>query len=238
MKALRIIAIVVAVLSILVLAFAGPGTRLGLWTFGTGLGLLRWAALIGIAGIVLTLLALIVTRPRGAGLGALVVALLLAGVAFFVPWRSLQRAKSVPPIHDITTDTQDPPEFSAVLALRADAPNSPVYGGESIAAMQRRAYPEIQPLHLDVATDTAFERALATAREMGWKIVSVDHTHGRIEATATTPWFGFKDDVVVRIRPDNGGSRVDVRSESRVGGSDVGTNAARIRAYLKRLKES
>jgi uncharacterized protein (DUF1499 family) len=86
-----------------------------------------------------------------------------------------------------------------------------------------------------VPPGAAFHVALATARDMGWAIVAADSSAGRIEATATTTWFGFKDDVVIRIEPDPKGSRVDIRSESRVGGSDVGTNAARIQAYEKRL---
>ncbi len=231
----RVLAIAVAVVAVLLLLIAGPGTRLGLWHFRTGFGLIRWAAYLGIAGVVLTLIALVATRPRGGGLVALLVALLAAGAAFVVPWRSAQQARRVPPIHDITTDTQNPPEFVAVLPLRADAPNPATYGGDSVAALQRQGYPDIGPLQLDVPPAEAFARARATAQAMDWEIVSADSAAGRLEATATTPWFGFKDDVVVRIRPDGTGSRVDVRSVSRVGKSDVGTNAARVRTFLARL---
>ena len=142
-----------------------------------------------------------------------------------------------PPIHDISTDTQQPPQYVAVLPLRANAPNKTEYGGEAIAARQREAYPEVQPLVLEMAPPQAFERSLATVRTMGWDLVEADAASGRIEATDTTFWFGFKDDVVVRIRPTaTGGSRIDVRSLSRVGGGDVGTNAKRILAYLDALK--
>src|SRR2546425_4362576 len=142
-----------------------------------------------------------------------------------------------PAIHDITTDTQQPPQYVAVLPLRAKAPNTTVYGGEAIAARQRVAYPDVKPLVLEVPPSRVFERALATARAMGWELVEADAATGRIEATDTTFWFGFKDDVVVRIRPTTtGGSRIDVRSLSRVGGGDVGTNAKRILAYLEALK--
>jgi uncharacterized protein (DUF1499 family) len=234
-RVLAIVAIVVAVTAALFLIGAGPGTRMGLWHFRTGLGLIRWAAYVGIAGAVLTLLALAVTRPRGAALVALLVALVLAGTAAVLPWQWAQRAKSVPPIHDITTDTEHPPAFVDVLPLRAGAANPATYGGDSVAALQRQGYPDIRPLHLDAPPPTAFARALATARAMGWDIVAADSAAGRIEATATTRWFGFKDDVVVRVRPDSTGSRVDVRSVSRVGRSDIGTNAARVRAFLSRL---
>jgi uncharacterized protein (DUF1499 family) len=148
----------------------------------------------------------------------------------------MDQAKRVPPIHDITTDTDRPPEFVAVLPRRADAPNGVEYEGAEIARQQREAYPDIGPLRLPLAPGEAFARALAAARASGWEIVGADSAAGRIEATATTAWFGFKDDVVVRIAPEEGGSRVDVRSVSRVGKSDVGANAERIRKYLARLR--
>jgi len=235
MKLLRALAILVAVVALLLLVCAGPGTRMGLWHFRTGFTLLRWAAYLGIAGVILALIALVATRPRGGGLAALLVALALAGTAFVFPWRMAQQARRVPPIHDITTDIQNPPEFVAVLPLRAGAANPATYGGDSVAALQRQGYPDIRPLQLDVSPAEAFRRARATAEAMDWEIVSADTAAGRLEATATTPWFGFKDDVVVRIRAEGTGSRVDVRSVSRVGKSDVGTNAKRIREFLGQL---
>ena len=243
MKHLRLIAIAVSVLAALLFACSGPGTRLGLWGFGTGLTMLKWGAYVGILGVALTATALAATALAGGGRGdagrrgimPLTAALVLAGAAFFVPWRGLQRARAVPPIHDITTDTQDPPVFVAVLPLRIGARNSAVYGGDSVATLQRKGYPALGPLHVAVPQATAYARALAEARAMKWEVVAADSVAGRIEATATTPWFGFKDDVVIRLRPDGAGTRVDVRSVSRVGGSDVGANAARIRAYLARL---
>jgi uncharacterized protein (DUF1499 family) len=235
MKLLRVLAILVAMVALLLLVCAGPGTRLGLWHFRTGFVLMRWAAYLGIAGVILTLIALVATRPRGGAAVALVVALLAAGAAFVVPWRMAQQARGVPPIHDITTDTENPPEFVAVLPLRAGAANPATYGGDSVAALQRQGYPDIRPLQLDVPPAEAFRRARATAEAMHWEIVSADTAARRLEATATTPWFGFKDDVVARVRPEGTGSRVDVRSVSRVGRSDVGTNAKRIREFLGRL---
>jgi uncharacterized protein (DUF1499 family) len=126
----------------------------------------------------------------------------------------------------------------AVLPLRASAPNPTTYGGTKIAGLQRRAYPDLGPAILNTPPPHAFEQALATVRAMGWDLVAADQKAGRIEATDTTFWFGFKDDVVIRVRPSEGGSRIDVRSLSRVGGGDVGTNANRIRAYLRKLAQS
>jgi uncharacterized protein (DUF1499 family) len=233
---LRRLAPLLSGVALLLLLAAGPGTRLGLWNFRTGFVLLRWSAYLGLAGAGLGLLALLWRAP-GSRRWPAAAAIVLGAFAALVPYRWMQRAKQVPPIHDITTDTERPPEFEAVLPLRAGAPNPADYGGAEIAAQQREAYPDIAPLRLQQPRHEAFRRALNAAREMGWELVSADSTAGRIEATATTRWFGFKDDVVVRVTPQEGGSRVDVRSVSRVGKSDVGANAERIREYLERLRD-
>ncbi len=226
---------VLAVLGILLLVLAGPGVRLGLWSYRFGFDLMRWGAYLGLAGAGLALVSLLWRRP-GASPWPAVLAIVLGGIAALVPWRWEQRAKRVPPIHDITTDTRQPPEFVAILPLRAGAPNPAEYGGAEVAAAQREGYPDLGPLMLPLPPAEAFTRARAAAERMRWEMVAADSVTGRIEATATTGWFGFKDDVVIRVEASDGGSRVDVRSVSRVGGSDVGTNAARIRAYLARLR--
>ena len=140
-----------------------------------------------------------------------------------------------PRIHDVTTDTDDPPLFDAVLPLRAGAKNAATYGGSDVAAMQRAAHSDIVPLDLTLTPAAAFAAALSAARAMGWALVAADSAAGRIEATATTPVFRFKDDVVVRVRPRHGGSRVDIRSVSRIGRGDRGKNASRIREFTARL---
>jgi uncharacterized protein (DUF1499 family) len=231
------ISLVAAALAALMLLLAGPGVRLGLWSIHTGFTLLRWAAYLGLAALAVALVQLLVPRWRGRRAWMLGLALVLGAVAAAVPWYWRRLAEQVPPIHDISTDTADPPVFVAVLPLRADAPNPAAYGGPEVAAQQASGYPDIHPLTLPATPPgAAFARARDAAREAGWTIVAADSAAGRVEATATTGWFGFKDDVVVRIRPEGQGSRVDVRSVSRVGESDVGTNARRIRAYLNRLR--
>jgi len=199
--------------------------------FGYWLGLL--AALFGLIALLLALSG----RPRR-HLARALIAIVLGVIAFVPPMMFKHKAGAVPAIHDITTDTANPPQFQALLAQRADAPNSAVYGGAEIAAKQHAAYPDIKPLQFDAPPATVFKAALDAARSMGWAIAAQVPEEGRIEATATTFWFGFKDDVVIRLRPEAGGTRVDVRSESRVGGSDVGTNAARIRAYSRELHDA
>jgi len=237
MRPLRWLVLAVALVSLALLAVSGPGTRLGLWEFRTGFVLLRWTVYLGAGAAALALLLLVVQAVRGTpGKGMLALALLLGAGAAYVPWSQYRVARTVPPIHDITTDTAEPPIFVAVLPLRANARNPVEYGGAAVAEQQRKAYPDIVPLHLDVAPPDAFAKALAAAKAMGWEIVDANADAGRIEATATTRWFGFKDDVVVRLKADGAGTRLDVRSLSRVGGSDVGTNARRIREYLARFK--
>jgi uncharacterized protein (DUF1499 family) len=235
MRRLRRLAPALSVLAIVLLAVAGPGTRFGAWDFRTGFQLLRWGAYLGIAGAGLGLVTLL-WRPAGSSLWRPLLAIALGAVATLMPWRWMEQARKVPPIHDITTDTERPPAFVAVLPLRADAPNPATYGGEEIAAQQRAAYPDIAPLRLQQPASEVFTRALEAARASGWDIVASEASQGRIEATATTPWFGFKDDIVIRVAPEGTGSRVDVRSVSRVGVSDVGTNARRVREYLDRLR--
>ena len=230
-------ALALAFIAALMLLAAGVGTRLSLWDFGTGFGVLRWAAFVGLAAAACAVVMLLLPRLRRAHGVMLAVALLLGLGVAFVPWNNLRMAKTVPPIHDISTDTTNPPAFVAILPLRANAPNPAIYGGAEIARQQLAAYPDVRPLQMAMPPAQAFDRALSTARAMGWEIVASDPAAGRIEATATTLWFGFKDDVVVRVQPSENGSRVDVRSTSRVGKSDVGTNAKRIRAYLAKLAQ-
>jgi uncharacterized protein (DUF1499 family) len=233
-----IVAIALTLLVALAALMSGLGTRWGLWNFRTGFQILRYSAMAAIATAVLALVAALLTRPgvprRGFVLS--VVALVVSLVVVGIPYRFMSTAKGVPPIHDITTDVNNPPRFVAVLPLRKDAANPAEYGGPEIARQQQQAYPDIQPLLLQLPEQRAFQRALDAAKSMGWEIVATDPAAGRIEATARTFWFGFRDDVVVRLTPVGDRTVLDVRSVSRVGKGDVGTNAKRVREYLNKVK--
>jgi uncharacterized protein (DUF1499 family) len=229
------LALALAIAAAILLPLCGLGTRFGWWDWRTGLQLLRWCAYASLAAGALALGALLVPRLRAAWRTALLCALVISFCVASVPLGFQSRARSVPAIHDISTDTENAPAFVAVAPLRKDAPNPTAYPGREIAEQQKRGYPDLQPLVLQLPPPAAFERARAVAEQFGWEVVAADAAAGRIEATATTFWFGFKDDVVIRIAPAGGGSRVDVRSVSRVGRSDLGANARRIRDYLGRL---
>ncbi|NDY96939.1 DUF1499 domain-containing protein [Wenzhouxiangella limi] len=237
MKILARLVLITALAALLLLLIAGPGTRLAFWDFRFGFTLMRWAVYLGAASAVVALVLMLVPKLRAGRAGLLALSLIVGLAAAAVPAWQLNQARSLPRIHDITTDFSDPPAFRAIAPLRADAPNPPEYQGEEIASQQREAYPDIQPLLTEAYPAIVFDHALDTARGMGWEIVAAEPELGIIEATDTTFWFGFKDDVVVRISAEGDGSRVDVRSKSRVGLSDVGANAARIRSFMERLAE-
>lgn len=234
---LSLVALGLSVVGLLLLALSGPAYRMGL-DLQSAFGLLRWGAYLGAVALLFALAAgVLAYKRRQRKPAAVALVALIGGIAAVgVPFAWQQRARSVPPIHDITTDLENPPTFEAVLPLRTEAPNT-LDRPPMLASQQREGYPDIAPLTLPVGRDEAFNRALATAQDMGWEIVAADQAAGRIEATATTAWFGFKDDVVVRLTPWGTGTRVDVRSVSRVGRSDVGTNARRIAAFLGALDE-
>ena len=222
----------------LALLLSGVGTRWDWWDYRTGFLVLRWTLYAGLIVIVVALAGLVLgllARTGRSLLVSLVTLVLLAAVAA-VPVGYLRTAGRVPPIHDITTDLDDPPRFVAVLPLRRGAPNSADYAGAALAAQQRAGYPDLGPTRLAAPPDQVFARAVEIARGLGWQIVSAVPAEGRLEATDRTRWFGFRDDVVVRVTAEGTGTRVDVRSVSRVGRSDLGTNARRIRRFLEAVQ--
>jgi uncharacterized protein (DUF1499 family) len=237
MKNPRIITMLLAFIALAMVALAGPGSKYGWWPWDTGFMILRWGTYVGFAAAACAaILVLMLAVPRWrtrpwVPIAALIVALL----AIAPPLIIRNQAQGIPPIHDISTDTFDPPRFVALLPVRQQAPNGADYGGPAIAAQQQKAYPEIKSLVVKSTPAETVQRAIDAARSLGWEVAASDAPAGRIEATATTAWFGFKDDIVIRVRPEGSGSRVDVRSVSRVGRSDLGTNAKRVREFLAKL---
>ena len=235
-----ILGLLLACLALLLLALAPGGWRAGWWAYRVSLlTLMPLAAYFGLAAAAVSVLALVLGRSalRARWAAAALLAILIGGGVAYVPWHYRSLARSVPRIDDITTDTQNPPAFAAVLAARAaEHGNLAQYAGAKLAALQRQGYPDLAPLTLPLAPEKAFALALATARGMGWTIVAAEPSTGRIEATQRSLWMGFTDDIVVRISKTGEDSRIDMRSASRHGRSDLGVNAARIRAYFAKLR--
>ena len=243
-RQMPLLALLLAIAAVVLLASGPLGWRAGWWHFRIGFFyLMPGAFYCGLAAVALAVLALVIGRrvngARHIAIG--VIAFLIGAGIAFVPWHYGQMRGTTPPIHDITTDWDNPPQFKAVLPLReAVKANPTTYEGAKVSDLQRKAYPDIAPLALDLAPAEALTRALEAAREMGWSIVASDPGEGRIEASQRSRWFGFTDDVVIRVAAagTGAGSRVDIRSVSRVGRSDFGVNAARVRAYLAVLREA
>ncbi|MBU6165236.1 MAG: DUF1499 domain-containing protein [Alphaproteobacteria bacterium] len=216
----------------LLVLLAGPLLNFGLIGWPVALGLFAGAALLAGIGALLCLWRLL--RRRG---GVVTVIAAAAGIAAAtIPIAIVLMAADKPAINDITTDTANPPQFVALTPeVRGADANPPAYN-PAFAPEQSRAYPQIRPLDLPLPRDRAFRLALAACA--GWEIVAKDAEQGRIEAVARVPWWGFRDDVVIRLTAIPGGTRVDIRSKSRVGTSDLGVNARRISAWLDRLAAS
>lgn len=231
-----------SVVAAALLPIGALGTRLEIWTFRGGFLLLAAGTTLAAIGLVVGIAGIIAARRRKLSgdkpavyLGTLISALIIAlmGTQFVT-------AGSVPPIHNISTDVGDPPAFDKVATIRGPDANPLEYDAEQLAAAQQQAYPWVKTLETDREPADALAHAVRTLEEMGLELVHVNDQTGTIEATDTTFWFGFKDDVVVRIRPqaDGSGSLVDMRSVSRVGQSDVGANARRIGRFLTQFQES
>lgn len=225
---------VLALAAALVVARTGPGA------VQSALLIYVVSVLGAVLCIAIGLIAFFLNRRHGNGqLAAYAAVAALVGLALTANnylWFS--KASGVPSIHDVTTDVEDPPLFIAIAPLRADAPNPVDYLGGDVTEKQLEGYPDIKTIETQASAATVFAAAESVARRLGWEIVSSEPEAGRIEATDTTRFFAFKDDVSIRIRPTPGGSIVDVRSKSRVGMGDMGANADRIRAFRDQLLDS
>lgn len=251
---LSLIAFLAALAVCLTAAF---GTRLGYWQYATGFRILWPGAAIGavaaLSGMLWMALALRNNDRLGWRWGF--AGLIGAIVLLYSPLRAASLAWGAPPIHDISTDVEYAPAFKALLPLRGNAANGPEYDGPkkvvlkgkitTVAELQKLNYPDIKPeakllnphnnpgIHPQAVL---FWRAFERAKEMGWNIVAFDAKTGVIEATDTTFWFGFTDDIAIRVVPAGSlGAKLDIRSKSRIGTTDYGRNAERIRDYLKGL---
>lgn len=243
------LAILVAIVTAL---GSGPAYKAGFLDLSLALRAFGYAGPIALGAAALALLTLVIGffAKSGNGKLGLIVALVVGlGLGGFI-FNQIGTASKLPLIHDITTDTTNPPKFVTVASLRGEGSNPLNYVGKTapagrddptqilVSELQTEHYPNVKPLVVEKDAASVFVAALAVAENQGWEIVASDTGTGIIEATETSFWFGFKDDVVIRITVGDGGNtRVDVRSVSRVGMSDVGVNAARIEKYLDELEK-
>lgn len=239
-------------LGLLTLASAA-GIWLGFWDFRRGFSILgaanqygqwlAWACLL-VAVATFTMSQVLKIKNAGKFVSLAAIGALVAWVAYLIP-ESFRPGEGVnyPPIHDISTNRSNPPEFVAVVPLRADAPNTLVYGGSNNMTPQQliqltdEAYPDLVTRRYSESADAVFQKALEAVDTLGWELVAQDASAGRIEATDTTFWFRFKDDVVIKIEQQGSDTSVDARSVSRVGTGDVGANAIRLRKLFDLLDE-
>jgi len=227
---------VLLLLCLLALAAIVIAYRLGELGLREAFGYIEWVVYAGCAVAVLALAGavLAIRRNRPGAIALSLLTLAAALLVAWVPYGNRLALSASPRLSDITTDTVDPPAFDRIVVLRkaTNARNALAYSREK-AALQRKNYPDIKTVTLKVPPDAAFERALAAVRRMGWDVVRADKAAGAIEAFETSLVFGFVDDVAVRVRADGAGSRVDIRSSSRVGRRDAGMNAKRVRKLMR-----
>jgi len=237
-------ALLVSAVVLLIILVTGPlGYKFSIVPLEPSLVSLLIAVAGGALVFLIGLVYLVIAMRSGLGRNRnlVIVSMILGLVPVGIMGPQMAAAGDVPPIHDITTDTANPPEFVAIVSLRKDAPNGYEYGvseawpAEKLGAATMEAYSGLQPIESGLSVAEAVDRTEAVLQAMGLKIVAVDKAAGLVEATATTFWFGFKDDMVVRIVANGEGSKIDLRSMSRVGQSDVGANAARISDFVERF---
>lgn len=229
---LALLAIVVAILAIM-------GHRLGVMDFQLAVYGMAAAGATGLLSVLVTMVGIVkVTVTKSPGLGFGLAAMVLALVVALPVVIAVDAGRTSPFIHDVSTDLANPPEFVAIVEARGNGKFNSLERTVEVGELQQAGYPELGGLFVDRLPGQVFEVALATAQAQGWAIVAVSPELGLIEASATTLVLNFTDDVVIRVADVDGKAMVDVRSASRVGMSDMGANAKRIKAYLAALADA
>jgi hypothetical protein len=218
--------------------------RSGLLENRPALATFAGALATAVVALLLALSAFVVIWMEGlAGIGAAVTAMLVSLALLAYPAYLGIRAYRLPWIYDITTDPIDPPRYEALARLRVRDANPTTYAGLYAADQQRSAYPDVGPLGTNATAQAAYDAALAVVNKRRWRVVDArppqaGRREGRIEAVARTPIMGFRDDVVIRVRAETDGARIDARSSSRYGAFDFGTNAARVRGLMNDIEDA
>ena len=225
---LAVFSVVAVLVSILIVRFGFLEMKPALATFFGALGLTALSILVGLAGFAA------IWQNGSRGMGRILLAFLINAIVLAYPAYLALQYRKLPAIHDITTDPIDPPRFEALARLRTgDGTNTAVYTGLYSAALQRQAYPDIEPVQLEIPVERAYAITLQLVNKRKWLVIderapAPPRRIGRIEAVARTPIMGFREDVAIRVMPDGDDSRIDIRSSSRYFESDLGSNAARV----------
>lgn len=225
-----------SIVSFLMVTLPGPLYQFAGVNLSTAFTSLRFGVYVGGAAIILIIIQVLINR-KSVNWGSTCLFAILAIIAVAMPVSMMGKASSVPPIHDITTDVTNPPPFVAIAPLREGAPNPVSYEGEDVTVQQIEAYPEIKTQLLAQNIEQVYAASEQVISRLGWDRVTEGALPYTLEATDTTTWFGFKDDIVIRLSAKNDNTLVDVRSKSRVGRSDLGKNAERINTFLAALRE-
>ncbi|WP_201549896.1 DUF1499 domain-containing protein [Psychrobacter fjordensis] len=231
---MKVLVSMISLIAFLLVALPAPLYRFGVVELGTAFTGFKFGLVVGIAALVLLAIQVIFKR-KTVSIASAAIAVIFSAIAIALPLGMMTTAKNVPPIHDISTDVVNPPEFVAIAPLRADAPNPVEYAGAEAAEQQRTAYPDLQTLTYSQSKPELVEASKQAVENLGWELVDTDANEGIVEATETTAWFGFKDDIIIRVTDNDSERLVDIRSKSRVGKSDLGKNAARIHALIEEL---
>lgn len=228
----------VAVFSLPVVLLAIVMHRFGLVEYQAAFAILVAGLGVALLGVVLALFAFAVIWREGLrGLDRALAACAIGVLVLGLPAFDLARGATLPAISDITTDPADPPGFSAIASARARGANPVAYPGPATAALQRAAYPGVRALELEASPDEVFNQALAVVEQRGWRVLDSipprgGERDGRIEAVARSLIMGFREDVAIRVRTTSNGVRIDMRSASRYGARDLGSNARRITTFF------
>jgi uncharacterized protein (DUF1499 family) len=238
-RSTAVLGLVLAVAALMLLVAGPVGWRVGWWSYRIAFTtLMPDAFYCGAAAMVVSVVALVLSirQVQRRGLWRAVLGLAIGAVVAYFPWHANEMRGRYPSMHDITTDSGDPPSLEFAAAMRvAEHGDTTAYPGADTAAIQQRFYPGIAPATLDLPPPQAFDRVLAIVRAKGWTIIKTDAAGGIIDAYDRSFWFGFTDDIAIRVAASGAGSRVDIRTASRQGRGDFGVNAARVRGFLAAL---
>jgi uncharacterized protein (DUF1499 family) len=232
---LAVFSVVAVAVSIIIVRFGFLEVKPAIATFFGALALAGLSILIGFLGFAA------IWQNGTRGMGRILIAFVIDAMVLAYPAYLAFQYRRLPPIHDITTDPIDPPRFDALSRLRTgDGTNTAVYAGLYSAELQRKAYPDIEPMQLEITPERAFDLTMRLVTKRKWLVIDERPPQpprriGRIEAVARTPIMGFREDVSIRVQPDGEDSRVDIRSSSRYFDSDLGSNAARVAKLIDDL---